>query len=397
VPPDSLTRATPHLSTLMLLTGLAVTATNLFLPSLPQIATDFETSYSHASLAIAAYFGVAALLQLILGPLSDRYGRRPVILASLAVFIIASIGCALANTIEFFLAARVLQGSVTAGFALTIVIVRDSYRAEDAATRISQITMVMAIAPMVSPAVGGLLYELFNWRACFWFLAAIGLVVYAVCYFDLAETNARKSANFTEQFRQYPQLIADPLFWALAMCAAFSVAAFHSFLVATPLVATAELGLSPALLGMCMGSITGGFMLGSFLSGRLARRLGLQRMILTGRIVGFSGTVIGLLLVLADAINVFTLFGSTLLVGIGNGLTLPSCNTRIASVNPKLSGSAMGLAAATGMGVGGLVSWITGAVVPGENSAIAMLGLMMVCTTIGLVSALLAGRSVRGN
>jgi Bcr/CflA subfamily drug resistance transporter len=383
------------LSTLMLLTGLAVVTTNLFLPSLPHIAEEFETSYSTVSFAIAGYFAVTAVLQLLLGPLSDRYGRRPVVLTALVVFIFASIACALATSIETFMVARVFQGAITVGFALTIAIVRDCYHADEAASRISYVTMVMAVAPMLGPTVGGLLDQHYGWRACFWFLTTVGIGVFAVCWFNLHETNTNRSANFAQQFRQYPSLFGSSLFWAFALCGAFSVAAFHSFLVATPLVAAAELGLSPAVLGMCMGSITAGFMTGSFLSGRLAQRVGLQRMILTGRIVGVCGLVLGLLLVLNGVLHIATLFGSTLMVGLGNGLTMPSCNASIASVKPRLAGSAMGLAAAVAMAVGSAITWMTGTLVPGEHSAVVMLSLMLGVTLMSLLAAIFARHKVR--
>jgi len=226
-----------------------------------------------------------------------------------------------------------------------------------------------------------------------WFLAASGIGVLAVCWIDLTETNTRRSKSFSAQFRQYPALLASTRFWAFALCGAFGVAAFHSFLVATPLVADAELGFSPALIGVCLGSITGGFMFGSFLSGRFAARVGLQRMIVAGRVVGCCGLSVGLLLVLSGAVNSATLFGATLCVGIGNGLTMPSCNTSVASVRPNLAGSAMGLAAAVGMAVGAGVTALTGRLVAADSSAWVMLSLMLACTLTSLIAAIVAGRT----
>ncbi|MEA2951373.1 MAG: transporter, family, multidrug resistance protein, partial [Alphaproteobacteria bacterium] len=154
----------PHLVTLMLLSGLSVASLNLFLPSLQHIASEFGVDYALASLAIAGYAAVAAVLQLIVGPLSDRFGRRPVILAGLAIFSLASVGCLLATDFPTFLCFRMLQAVIISGATVSRAVIIDSSGARKAASLMGYIAMAWAIAPMLGPVFGGILDELFGWR-----------------------------------------------------------------------------------------------------------------------------------------------------------------------------------------------------------------------------------------
>ena len=139
----------PHLLTLILVTALAVLSLNLFLPSLARIAEDFSVTYAQVNLALGGYLALSALLQLVMGPLSDRFGRRPVMLASMAVFALASIGCVLAESFWTFLAFRLLQGMVVAGQVVSRAAIRDMYSTKEAASKLGYVTMAMALAPRI--------------------------------------------------------------------------------------------------------------------------------------------------------------------------------------------------------------------------------------------------------
>ena len=179
--------------TLVLLTALSVLSLNMFLPSLSNIARDFQTDYALVNLSIAGYLAITAVLQLIMGPLSDRYGRRPVILAGLAIFVLASLGCALATGIWAFLGFRIVQGAIISGAALSSAVVRDMVPAQEAASLLGYIAMAMAVAPMLGPMFGGALDELFGWRASFWSFAGLGVALLVLCWVDLGETNKAPS------------------------------------------------------------------------------------------------------------------------------------------------------------------------------------------------------------
>ncbi len=188
--------------------------------------------------------------------------------------------------------------------------------------------------------------------------------------------------------RGCPELFRSRRFWGYALCMAFSTRAFYSFLGGSPLVAKTVLALSPATLGFYMGTITAGFALGSFLSGRYAKRYPLTTMMISGRIVACAGLIVGLVLVLAGIVNVISLFGATVFVGLGNGLTMPSSSAGAMSVRPEVAGSASGLSGALTVGGGAVLSSITGAILTEENGAYALLGMMLFSSLMALVAAL---------
>jgi MFS transporter, DHA1 family, multidrug resistance protein len=385
-----LTAATspPRLLTLVLLTALSILSLNMFLPSLPGIASDLGADYALVSLSIAGYLAITALLQLIMGPLSDRFGRRPVLLVGLAIFILASLVCALATDIWTFLAFRVLQGAIISGAALSRAVIRDMVPAREAASLMGYVAMAMAIAPMLGPMLGGALDELFGWRASFFTFFALGLAVFALCWADLGETNTSPSETFLEQFRTYPELLGSRRFWGYSLCMAFSAGAFFSFLAGAPLVAETLFAMSPTMLGVALGTITAGFMLGSFLSGRLAGRYALATMMIAGRLVACAGLLAGLLLFLAGFVHVVTLFGATVFVGIGNGLTMPSSNAGALSVRPQLAGSASGLSGALTVAGGAALTSLTGAIISPQNGAFTLLAMMLFASFMALMAAL---------
>jgi len=385
----------PRFSTLVLLTSLTTLSLTMFLPSLSGIAADFGVDYALASLAIAGYLASTAAMQLILGPLSDRFGRRPVMLGALIVFVGASVGCMLASDIRLFLACRILQAAMISGYAISCAIVRDTRPPGESASLIGYIGMAMAIGPIVGPMFGGALDELFGWRASFAAYAGLGTALFALCWIDLGETHPDPSRTFARQFREYPALLRSARFWGYSACMAFSTAAFYVFLTGAPVVAQAVLDLSPAQLGFCMGTVTAGFLLGSFLSGRFASRYALTTMMIAGRLVACGGLSTGLLLLLTGHLDVISLFTATACAGIGNGLTMPSSTAGAVSVRPELAGSASGLSGALTVGTGAVLSSFAGTVMTETGAAWQLLGIMLACSTAGLLAALFVWQADR--
>jgi Bcr/CflA subfamily drug resistance transporter len=381
--------APPRLFTLVLLSGLAVVSLNMFVPSLSNIAAEFQAGYGLlTSVSIAGYAGTTTVLQLVIGPLSDRIGRRPVILVSLAIFVLASLGCLLATDVRTFLLFRTMQAAIVSGFALSRVIIRDTEPAQKAASLMGYLSIAWAIAPMLAPMLGGALDQLFGWRANFLAFLGFGAAVLALCWFDLGETNKNPSKTLTKQFTAFASLFRSPRFWGYSLCMAFSMGALYAFLAAAPLVATAVFGMSPATLGFYMGSTAAGFILGSFVSGRIAARYPLTTMMIAGRIVAFVGLAAGLGLLLAGTLHEVPFFGSCVFLGFGNGVSMPSSNVGAMSVRPELIGSAAGLSGAlTGAG-GALMSGITGTILNESNAAIVLLGMMLLSSTLALLAAL---------
>lgn len=380
----------PKFSTITLLCALSVVPLNVFLPSLANIAGEYEVSYAVASLSLAGYAVAAIAVEMVMGPLSDRFGRRPIILVNLAAFTLGSIGCALAPNIWLFLVFRMLQAAITSCYPVAMAVIRDTVGKQRTASRIGYTAMIWAIAPMLAPAFGGAVDQVLGWRAIFYCLAVAGAAMFVLCWLDLGETNRARSGTLAQQFRTYPALLRAPRFWAYGLCMSFSVGAFYAFLAGAPLAATAAYDLETGTLGVFLGITTLGYIFGSFLSGRYAGRVPLATMMIVGRIVACACPVIGLTLYLAGFRNAAALFGPCILIGVGNGLTMPSANAGMLSVRPDLAGSAAGLAGAMTVGGGAALSSITGATLTENNATYGMFCIILLSTATGLLAAAFA-------
>ncbi|MEL7153267.1 MAG: MFS transporter [Pseudomonadota bacterium] len=287
-------RTPPTILTLILLTGIATLSLNMFVPSLVNIADEFEVDYALASVSIAGYLAVTAVVMIIVGPLSDRYGRRPVILVGTLLFTLASVGCLLAENIWVFLVCRFLQAAVVAGGSLPRVIARDMLPPKEAAVMLGYISMAMAIAPMLGPMLGGVLDEYFGWRASFLAFTLFGAILLALSWADLGETNKDMSATFREQVQGYPQVLQSGVFWGYSICMSFSVGAFYAFIAGVPLVANVVFDVSTSRLGIYMGSITCGFFIGSFIAARITKHIRMISMVIAGRVLACAGLGVGI-------------------------------------------------------------------------------------------------------
>ena len=222
-------RASPRPATLILLCACSVLPLSLFLPSLPAIARDLRADYALVALSLGGYAVVAASLEFVMGPLSDRFGRRPVVLASVGVFALGSLGCAMATDIRAFLTCRLMQAAITSVYPVSMATIRDTGGGARAASRIGYAAMAAAFAPMLGPTFGGALDQALGWRASFWLLGAVGIALFVWCAFDLVETHANRSSSLGQQLRAYPALLRARRFWAYALCMAFSTGAFYAF------------------------------------------------------------------------------------------------------------------------------------------------------------------------
>jgi Bcr/CflA subfamily drug resistance transporter len=378
----------PGFWTLVGLTALAPLTLNMILPSLPAISAEMGVDYGTATLAVGAYLALTAFVQVIAGPLSDRFGRRPVVLTSLAIFTLASALCLSAEGFAAFLGARLAQGAVISCFAMALAITRDIYPREEAAARIGLLSMAMAVAPMLGPLLGGLLDAAFGWRAIFWAYLVAGAMLFGLCWHDLGETGARAGGGFRQMARALGTLLGLRRFWAFALAMIFSTGLFYVFLAGAPLVASQVFGLSPAWVGVAVGSVTGGFLAGSFLSARLAARVGIARMILAGRISATAGLAVGLGAVLAGMGNLGVVFGATLFVGIGNGLTMPSTQSGAMSLRPELAGSIAGITGALVVAGGAVLSTLTGQVLAPATADRDLLLILFLASLVSLAAAL---------
>lgn len=381
----------PHIATLVLICGVAALSINMFLPSLAAMALYFETDYAVMQFAVSGYLATTAILQLVIGPLSDLFGRRPVLLCGLAIMVVATIICALAPNITIFMIGRMLQAVISSAFVLSRAIVRDMVPAEQAASMIGYVTMGMSVVPMVGPTIGGFINEFASWQANFLLLAVCSMAAFALIFFDLGETNHQKSASFSAQFRAWPQLLRSTRFWGYALTSTFSSGLFFSFLGGAPFVGSVLYGLTPATLGMQFFFMAGGYMFGNFISGRYSHRFGITKMMLAGNAIATVGILVAFLLTYLKLDTHYEFFLPLALIGIGNGVTLPSTNAGMVNVQPHLAGSASGLGGALTIGGGAGLAVLASSLLSKEAGTSPLLIVMLLNGLLALVASAYTG------
>jgi DHA1 family bicyclomycin/chloramphenicol resistance-like MFS transporter len=376
----------PHISTLIAATALGAMSMNIFLPTLPQMAEYYQADYALMQRSVTLYLLINAILQLGIGPISDRFGRRPVLLGSFILFSLATIGCIFAPTAEIFLAFRMAQAVVVAGLVLGRAVVRDIVPGPQAAAMIGYVTMGMALVPMIGPVVGGILGETFGWQANFVLLLATGLTVLTLTWFDLGETARASTGGFRDQIREYPELFTSRRFWGYCGATTFASGAFFAYLGGAPYVGSEIYHLTPSQVGFFFGAPALGYFCGNFVAARLSVRLGINRMILYGTSISTAGLLIPVALHFMGQDSAQTFFGSVTLVGLGNGMTMANGNSGMLSVRPHLAGSASGVGGAVMLAGGALLADLAGSSLAGSATAMPLVAIMLGSSAMSIVA-----------
>ncbi|ETX13898.1 multidrug MFS transporter [Roseivivax halodurans JCM 10272] len=385
----------PHIATLILLSGLSALAMNIFLPSLPGMAEYFDTEYRLVQLSVAVYLGVNAALQIVIGPVSDKLGRRPVILGGIGIFILATIGCIFASSIYVFLVFRMIQATVVTAMVLGRAVVRDMVPQDRAASMIGYVTMGMALVPMIAPAIGGVLDQAFGWKANFWLMLATGFLMFWLTWKDLGETAAPSGLSLGQQFREYPELLTSPRFWGYSLAAGFSSGAFFSYLGGAPFVGSEVFGLDPATLGIYFGAPAVGYVLGNWASGHFSASVGVNRMVMIGAGINAAGVTASMLVFASGHGSALSFFGFMCFVGLGNGMTIPNATAGALSVRPHLAGTASGLAGAIMIGGGAALSALAGALLHPGTGPWPLLWIQLITAACGVIAILVVIRRER--
>ncbi|MBN8952719.1 MULTISPECIES: multidrug effflux MFS transporter [unclassified Rhizobium] len=380
----------PRLTTLILLSALAVLPVNMILPSLPKISTAFHADFALVNLSVAGFSIVTAFLEAIGGAISDRFGRRPVVLTALAIFIVASIGCVLAPDIGTFLVFRSMQACIGPCYSVALVIIKETSDEREAASKFGYLAMGWALAPMVGPLFGGSLDEFFGWRASFVVLAILGIAAFLLSMRELKGSKAPTSNGRRNYLASYGQLLSSTQFWAYTLCMACSMGVLYIFLGGAPLTIGDALGGSSAMLGFYMGLVPAGFILGSYLAGRYGAKIPLGTILVIARLLTCIGLAFGLALSLSGMTEVLALFGPCVFIGIGNGLTMPAANSGAMSVRSDMVGTAAGLAAAMRISGGALIGSIGGLFIAQSATIHTLFVLMLVSALLALLAAIWA-------
>jgi DHA1 family bicyclomycin/chloramphenicol resistance-like MFS transporter len=373
------------------ITALAPFSLQIFLPALPAIQASFAVAPGIVQLALSLSILANAVANLAYGPLSDRFGRRPVLLVGLAAFIAGSLGCALAPSIDLLIGARVVQSvGGAAGMVLARAIVRDLYDRERSASIIAYLTMAMVVAPMLAPTIGAVLLDVASWRAIFVLATAIGVVLCGLIIAMLAETRAPEARRSGSTFAGAGGLVRSGQFWSYVLQSTFGISVFFAFISGAPYFMMNVLGRSATEYGLWFILVSAAFMAGNLVSGRFSVRIGLDRMVLAGALLALTGAGLALALLLGGAWTPLALFGPMMAAGVGNGFSVPNAQAGAISVNPLLAGTASGIAGFSQMFVAALVSQAVGMLQNGTPYPMA--GFMAGCAVLSLAGFLLPRR-----
>lgn len=382
--------AKPSVAVLVAISTLQPIALNMLAPATPALARNFATSYATIQLTLTLFLVAVALTQLVVGPLSDRFGRRPCVITGTAVFMVGSVLGALAETTGTLLLARILEGAgAGTTFALARAIIRDTASRDEAASQIATVTMVMVVAPMITPYLGGHIETGFGWRMIFWAMAAVAAIVLVMVQLRLPETapNVGMRTSITGIFRAFPDLARDRGFIRNVIALAMTSAAFFAFIAAAPFIVVETMARSSDVYGAYFILNAFGYMVGNFAMSRLVLRHGTAKMAWIGLIISFVALTAAFAIALTSWWTPLTLFLPLAISAIGNGLTLPGATAAALSARPELAGSAAGLSGAIQLGSGALAAALISALVAHWPPALmAMMWLMLVVALLALRS-----------
>jgi DHA1 family bicyclomycin/chloramphenicol resistance-like MFS transporter len=349
---------------LALLTALGPLSTDMYLPSLPAIAADLRATTAGAQLTLSAFLLGFAVGQFVYGPVSDRVGRKPVLLFGLGLFLVATVACALAPTIETLVGARFVQALGASGpIVLGRAIVRDLYEGARAGRELSRMGTIMGVVPAVAPIFGGLLHEAFGWRANFVATLVVGAAIAALVWARLPETiraNATGRISFPSILRGFARLLAHPGYRVYVALSALTYGGLFAFISGSSFVLQGVYGLGELAYGFSFAFVVVGFMTGTTLAQRLVTRRGLDGTIRVGVAALALGGGLMLVLVAAGVPSSLAVTAPMALYGVGVGLTMPQSMASAMMPFPDRAGAASSLlgicqmtfAALLGIGLG---------------------------------------------
>ena len=353
----------PPLALLVVILASVQLGMTMYIPSLPAIADYFNVSAAVATLTLTVYLAFFAVSQLVVGPLSDRFGRRPVVLSGVAAFVLASYACALAPTIEFLIVMRAVQATgACCVIAIARAIVRDMYEREDSARALSVLGSAMGLTPALGPILGGKLQVWFGWTASFYFMAAVATVGFVLTLLLLGETrrHAPASLNVLSILRNYGSLLRARAFLGFSLAMGLATGMFQAFISGAPIVLITLLAVPPDEFALYTLVWPLAFTVGNFISSRLTMRLGMERLVLVGNLVAVAAATVMVSLAIAGVFTIAAIIGPALFLGIGNGLVSPNGMAGAVSERPDIAGAAAAMAGFFQMGIGAVLTVLVG-------------------------------------
>ncbi|WP_424627624.1 multidrug effflux MFS transporter [Bradyrhizobium sp. SYSU BS000235] len=371
---------------LVAMNGIAPISLYMLVPMLPLLATIFAQDISVAQMTVSLYMVGMALSQLVMGPLSDRFGRRPVLICCFGLVVIANIGCIFAETLPQLIAGRFVQAvGGAAGMVISRAIVRDVYERNRVGGMISLVIAVMMIAQMLSPLAGGVLNDWFGWRSIFYVLAVVTTVTVVAIMLALPETRRRNVSTDDSGFaKDIRALASSRAFIGYVLCQMLASAIIFTFAGGGPYIVINQMARSGTEYGLWFATAGFAYMMGNLFSVRLSPRYGLDRMIWIGLVLQIAGSVLNVIWGTTGINQVPSwLFGTHMIVMFGNAFAMANASAGAISIRPQAAGMASGAMGFLQMGFGALCSQL-GAYLGGNFTTplplnIAMLALSAAC------------------
>ena len=347
-------------------------STNIYVPTLPAIAVDLRTSAEMVQLTLMVYFGGVALAQLVYGPLSDRYGRRPVLFAGLAIYLIASVACALAPDIEALIAARFFQAvGACVGQVIGRAVVRDLFDRNETARAMANITFAIAIAPAIAPVLGAYVHLWAGWRMNFYVVAIFGLIVALIAFRALPETLPKRSPAAASGMRvtaaAYWKLSRSAAFMGYTLSSTFIFATLFAFVAVAPFIVIDMLGETAQAYSLYSLITVVGFAAGSYGAGRLTPRLGIDQTIVIGLIVVMAAAFGMYGWAIWGTLTILSIIVPMMFVVLGMGLVFPNATAGALSIHPEIAGTASALLGFLQMVGAGFAIYVVGVMADGTH------------------------------
>ena len=359
-----------------------------YLPAFSGIAADLQATPLQIQQTLSAYLFAFAFMSLFHGALSDSFGRRPVVLTGVAVFTLASVGCAMSTDITHLIFFRALQGLATgAGIVVSRAVIRDMFPPADAQRVMSQVTLFFGVAPAIAPIIGGFLFVHAGWHAVFWFLAGIGVLLWVSNWFLLPETlhvSQRQVLSVRHLMQGYWQLGSNPRFVLLALASGIPFNGMFLYVLSAPTFLGEHLQLAPTQFFWFFVCTISGIMGGAWLSGRLAGRIAPERQVRIGLGIMLAVSVVN---VVANLLFKAHVSWSMIPIGVyslGWAMMTPVVTLMVLDLFPERRGMAASMQAFVGSAANGLVAGVLAPLVMHSTIGLAVAALLLMM--VGLIA-----------
>lgn len=358
---------------------------SLYTPAMPMLAQVFDTTPAVMKLTLSVYFGGFAISQLVCGPLSDAFGRRPVAIGFFALYVMGSIVAALSSEIHWLIAGRALQGiGVAAGPAIARAIVRDQFTGQSSSRILNLIGSMQAVGPALAPSVGGLILGLAGWQPLFYVMVLWGVMVLGLLMFGVPETNPGadpRQARPRQVLRNYWHLLRDPGFMRVSLLIGFGVGGIYALASILPFVMIEKVRLTPTQFGLGMVFQTGSFILGTIVTARLMRHFDANRLVPVGTGLGLLAASLLAILPFLTETSFLSVMAPVAILAFGMAMLIPGCTTTALSGFPTMAGSAAALMGCLQIG-GGFAGSAVASLFPDPT-----LALSVVVPSMGVIAA----------